>query len=355
MAGQQDAHVLFSIGNIRAYQLQDGAETPLTARGETLSLLMVPTTSPIDDHMSSMEAQTSAAYNTAPVEEDFYLHLHLPPSLDLSLPATTQVFHQPPSSYLIPRWDLGPAAHTFLRLEFPPLGAGPDYVSQEEIDTFETILAQCTAFLERAHLGGEKGGPAKYNPGDYAPGEGYVGTGSEKGRGHIVLVDEENGSVVGELSEGFDLMEGKDVRPGSKSTSLVFLTAFVPKRILTTIHRACRDPAAARRRSPSHRRERGLRRVPPDGAPPGLRQLDHRAERGHCVAADRLGRELAQRRHAHRHHFLHAQGQAQPEADEVHAGHAGARAQAEQPDARRGWAERGDGGAGGPLRAEHRR
>ena len=220
MARQNDAHVLFSIGGINAYHLQNGHEDLLNPHGpETLSLLMVPTTSPVDDqhHLTQDEAQYSAAQNPAPLEEDFYLHLHLPPELDLSLPATTQIFHQPPRSYLIPRWDLGPEAGALTRIEFPPVGHGPGCVGQEEIDTFETILAQCTAFLEHARVGPEKGGMVKYNPQEYAPGEGYVGSSTERGHGHIVLVDEENGSVVGELSQGFDLVEGSDVKPGSKS------------------------------------------------------------------------------------------------------------------------------------------
>jgi len=35
-----------------------------------------------------------------------------------------------------------------------------------------------------------------------------------------VLIDEENGSVVGELSEGFNVIESKDVKAGSKSMPL---------------------------------------------------------------------------------------------------------------------------------------
>ena len=171
---------------------------------------MVPTSSPFAD-------QQPGDPQAAP-EEDFYLHLHLPPELDLSLPATTQIYHQPPRSYLIPRWDLGPDSGAFTRIEFPKIGSGPDKVTQEDIDTFETILAQCTAFLERAHPPSGKGGLKEYNPKDYGPGEGYIGRDSGKNdSGHIVLVDEEDGSVVGELSEGFDVVEGSDIKHGSKS------------------------------------------------------------------------------------------------------------------------------------------
>jgi spartin len=172
-------------------------------------------------------------------EEDYYLHLHLPPELDLPLPATTQIYHQPPTSYLIPRWDLGPDSGAFTRIEFPAVGSRRNV--QEDVDTFETILAQCTAFLERASFpvaghrseksahgqsdaarakareAGEEALPA-YNPADYKAGEGYA-QGSQSGPGHggrIVLVDEEDGSVVGELGEGFQLVAENAVQPGSK-------------------------------------------------------------------------------------------------------------------------------------------
>lgn len=215
-AGHNDPRLLYSVNNINAYHLQNGDESPLTPSGpQTLSLLMVPTSSPFAD-LSSADPQSAAP------EEDFYLHLHLPPELDLPLPATTQIYHQPPNSYLIPRWDLGPESGAFTRIEFPGIGTGPGKVSQEDIDTFETILAQCTSFLERAAPPTTKE-HVPYNPAHYRPGEGYVGSGlHEKRQGHIVLVDEEDGSVVGELSDGFHVVEGVDVQHGSKSAFSFF-------------------------------------------------------------------------------------------------------------------------------------
>lgn len=210
-AGHNEPRLLYSVNNIHAYHLQNGEDSPLTTSGpQTLSLLMVPTSSPFAD-LSSADPQSAAP------EEDFYLHLHLPPELDLSLPATTQIYHQPPNSYLIPRWDLGPDSGAFTRIEFPGIGSGPGKVSQEDIDTFETILAQCTAFLERAAPPGSKG-HSQYNPANYGPGEGYAGSSAkEHKQGHIVLVDEEDGSIVGELSEGFNVVEGAGIQAGSKS------------------------------------------------------------------------------------------------------------------------------------------
>ncbi|TPX11975.1 uncharacterized protein E0L32_007278 [Thyridium curvatum] len=195
---------------------------------------MVPTSSPFAD--LAVDPQSGAP------EEDFYLHLHLPPELDLPLPATTQIYHQPPRSYLIPRWDLGRDAGAFTRIEFPSVGSRKGL--QEDVDTFETILAQCTAFLERApppktsKVGGtEKSASSKgdygaesskskaglgeelpaYNPADFKPGEGYVkGSHSSHQGGQIVLVDEEDGSVIGELGEGFQVVEDSALKPGSK-------------------------------------------------------------------------------------------------------------------------------------------
>ncbi|KAI0538026.1 senescence-associated protein-domain-containing protein [Xylaria digitata] len=239
-SGHNDPKLLYAIQGVSAYHLAYGREESLTPGGpQTLSLLMVPTSSPFADP-STFDAQGDAP------AEDFYLHLHLPPELDIPLPATTQIYHQPPRSYLIPRWDLGPDSGAFTRLEFPTVGTRPGL--QEDVDTFETILAQCTAFLERApppktaRIRQEKSPPSApttvnnssastsksksnslaeeqlpiYNPASYKPGEGYVkGSHSSAHGGQIVLIDEEDGSVIGELSEGFQVVES-GVKPGSK-------------------------------------------------------------------------------------------------------------------------------------------
>ena len=208
-----DPRLLYSVNNIRAFHIQDGEEQELTPSGpQTLSLLMVPTAT------SAPTPPYAAGASTEP-EEDFYLHLYLPPELDLALPATTQIFHQPPDSYLIPRWDMAPDVGAFIRIQFPSIGSGPDKVIQDDIDTFETILAQCTAFHDRAASSGKSDGHAAYNPADYAPGEGYVTSPDTKRadlHGKIVLVDEEDGSVVGELGDGYNVVEDADVKPGSK-------------------------------------------------------------------------------------------------------------------------------------------
>lgn len=166
-AGHSQPQILYSVNGIRAFFVQNGEEHELTVSGpQEMQLLMVPTSSAFAD-LSTQNPTSSAP------EEDFYLHLILPPELDQPLPATTQVYHKPPNSYLIPRWELGPDSGAFIRIQFPAIGHGPGRVSQEEVDTFETILAQCTAFLERA---GPPKNYASYDPSSYRPGEGYVST-----------------------------------------------------------------------------------------------------------------------------------------------------------------------------------
>lgn len=219
-AGHSQPQVLYSVNGIRAFHVQHGDEHEITTSGpQEMQLLMVPTSSPFTD-LSSTNPSSDVP------EEDFYLHLHLPPELDQPLPATTQVYHKPPSSYLIPRWDLGPDSGAFIKIQFPSIGNGPGKVTQEEVDTFETILAQCTAFLERAAPPKDHG---KYDPSTYRPGEAYISSGSSGSdrpqHGQIVLVDEENGSVVGELSGGYALNEAANIKPGSKTPVEIQLPA----------------------------------------------------------------------------------------------------------------------------------
>lgn len=217
MASDQEPKLLFTTSGVKAYHVQNGEEHCLTESGpQTLSLLMVPTSSAFSVPDVNPQSQTP--------EEDFYLHMHLPPELDLPLPATTQIYHQPPTSYLIPRWDLGADSGAFTRIEFP--APGSEKSMQDDIDTFETILAQCTAFLEKATAPkgakSSKSGKAKeelppYNPSAFSPGQAYVpGSASSHAGGQIVLIDEENGSVMGELGEGYTVVEDSRMTSGNK-------------------------------------------------------------------------------------------------------------------------------------------
>lgn len=189
MTSHHESRLLYSLNNVRAYHIQNGQESSITPSGaQTLSLLMVPTSS------TTQHGQ----------EEDFYLHLSLPPELDISLPATTQIYPRPPRSYLVPQSSSG-----FIRIELP------EKVSHDDVDTFETILAQCTAFMEHAPPPTGDATQQPYNPADWKAG-GRLGGGKTQA-GQVVLVDEDDGSVLGELSEGAKIYEDPSLSHGSKS------------------------------------------------------------------------------------------------------------------------------------------
>ncbi|RVD86646.1 uncharacterized protein DFL_004910 [Arthrobotrys flagrans] len=263
MVQRTPPQVLYEVPAINVYHLASGNETRLNEVPSPLTMLMVSTT--IVDPFAENPTE----------EEDFYLHVQQLPNLDLPLPATTKIFRQYPRSYLIPRLDLdGGLGNCFTRIEFQ------EHRSQDDVDTFETILAQCTAFLENAKPpqldqqqrsrsrspapvptysapGGSADGYYGYNgssnngkssssrskqkgattrdlggsgAGGYVPGSGvlageqynYAGpTMSAPDRapqgGRLVLVDEQDGRIVGELSEGFNVVESQGVQPGSKA------------------------------------------------------------------------------------------------------------------------------------------
>ena len=227
MAGHNAPQMLYELSNVKAYHVQDGKESDLNhAGGQNMALWMMPTSSPFAD-LSSADPQSQAA------EEDFFLHLVLPPEIDLPLPATTQIFRRGKYDYMIQRWDLGHDSGAFTRIALPHTS------SQEDIDTFETILAQCTAFMEHSQMptkGKEElpdysnsaAPPPAYDPSKYGASAGPMGdvksTGhGATGDGRIVIVDEENGSVVGELDQGFNLQGSPDLKSGSKNPVMIEL------------------------------------------------------------------------------------------------------------------------------------
>lgn len=202
MAAHHDPTLLFELENVRAYIIRNGEETPLNTFGsQTLSLTMVPTSSSSADlYTSTTQSETS--------EIDFFLHLGVPPELDLSLPASTQIYPRPPRSYLIPQTDQDSENGCFFRIELP------EKVSRESVDTFETILAQCTAFMERAAPPTGSSSTSPYNPAEWAAGGKFAG--GKTAAGQLVLVDEDDGSIVGELAEGAHVVEDARLGKGSK-------------------------------------------------------------------------------------------------------------------------------------------
>jgi len=68
---------------------------------------------------------------------------------------------------------------------------------------------------ELLHQKAQKGAKS-YNPADYKGNQAYAyGTGNPN-HGQVVLVNEDNGSVVGELAEGGALVEDSGIKPGQK-------------------------------------------------------------------------------------------------------------------------------------------
>lgn len=206
MATEQQPHVLYTIPGVKAYHIADGEEANLCPSGpQELSMLMIST--------SSQTGQDASATVAQALEHDYHLHLTLPPELELPMLATTHVFHQSPNSYLIPRADQDGA---FTRLEFPAK------TKQEDIDTFETIIAQCTAFLERAPTPKHDEPLPPYNATDISKGDTFKDT---KGHGQIVLIDEDNGSIVGELAESAHVHEDAALKYGTKNPVEVEISA----------------------------------------------------------------------------------------------------------------------------------
>jgi spartin len=178
-----DPQLLFSVNHVKAYLIQNGQEQDITPSGsQTLSLLMVSTTS-----------QSS-------------LHLRVPPELDLPLPATTQIFPRRPRSYLIPRAG---SSGSFTRIELP------EKVRQEDVETFESILAQCTSFMSQAPPPTSSAHNKPYSPADYQAGGRLGGGGKAQQGGHVCLVDEDNGDVVGEVAGGAKVYEDAALSHGS--------------------------------------------------------------------------------------------------------------------------------------------
>jgi spartin len=199
-----NSEILYIIPQVSAFHIQDGVESDLNTSG------------PQSLELSRLEEQDGSG------EWDSFLQIKLPPELVLRIPATTRVFHQPPRSYLIAPQKRDADGGAFIRLEFPPLGRG---IQQDDVDTFESILAAYTSFMERARPkpGSTKGAPPTYNPAEYKPGEAYAygtGSGDADQHGQVVLIDHDNGSVVGELAHDETPVDDSAVKPGEKGTLL---------------------------------------------------------------------------------------------------------------------------------------
>lgn len=170
---QDSSRLLLSIANVVASQIHDGAVSVL-ATG-TLDVTLVsrpcsPTTS-FGEETASGNAEpgtsiSSAAGPDSRSEADLFLYLSIGEcDFDLPLLAYTKIIPQGRAAYLIPSLDI---PHTFNRLDLASSNT-------DDIDTFEIILSQFTAYEER--------------PQDLT-------------RQDLVLVDAEDGHVVASLPTG---------------------------------------------------------------------------------------------------------------------------------------------------------
>lgn len=238
----KDAEFFYTVQPIKAYQIRDGEETSLTPDGQGYMRLLTVQKPPgiVDPSVDGSE------------EPDCYLHLQIQDKLDFPMPSTTKIFTRPPASYMIPRWDVDARSGEFLRIEFPPRATQEEWTA--DVAFWETILEQFhligqdDGFVKRSGSSpslrpppppaatsypadkkkSKKSSSAKiqaYDPSNFTTGEAYVaGSRSSTSQlgGRIVLVDEENDKVIGELSDGFQVFEDGDVKLGGKDGMIVF-------------------------------------------------------------------------------------------------------------------------------------
>lgn len=182
---QDQSRLLLSISDVTTSQIYEGEQSVL-AQGimdvKLLSQRYDPPTPPAYDGSNSSSRQPSQGslssdsqdYQAAsyPSErkrlaagDDFFLYISIGQNeFDLPLPANTKIIPQGKSAYLIPSQDI---PNALIRLD---LGSS----SPDDLETFEIILSQFTAYEERQQ---------------------------DLARKDLVLVDSEDGHVVGSVSQ----------------------------------------------------------------------------------------------------------------------------------------------------------
>ena len=182
---QDQSRLLLSISHVVASQIYEGEQSVLAEGTLSVTLLSHPfdpaTLSETDPPSSSQQlsqgpnpsssqvyattSHSSAAHQDRSGDNDLFLYLSIGQNdFDLPLPANTTIIPQGRSAYLIPSRDI---PHALLRLD---LGSS----STDDLETFEVLLSQFTAYEER--------------PSDIT-------------RKDLVLVDSEDGHVVGSVPQ----------------------------------------------------------------------------------------------------------------------------------------------------------
>lgn len=185
--------LVYAIQDVKAFHVENQQERLLTSEGpQTLSLYMTRTSTIPQAPIPTKEPQ---------------IHLKISLVLDLELPTNSRVKIQPPNSYLIPNHDYTSGSNSFVRIEFP-LESEKKGI-RDDIDTFEAILNQCNIIIEDSSCPPPQYDPSTYNVGDIkTPSNG-------NSKNQIMIVDENNGEIIGELGTGFQVIENAHLRPGS--------------------------------------------------------------------------------------------------------------------------------------------
>ncbi|POS84765.1 hypothetical protein EPUL_004756 [Erysiphe pulchra] len=190
MSSEQD--LLYAIQNVKAYFVENQQERLITSKGpETLSLFMT---------------RTSTIPQASIPTEGSQIHLKIS-SVDLELPANSRINILPPQSYLIPHYEISSGSNSVIRIEFP-LESKTNGI-KDDIHTFEAILNQCNIIIEDTSSPPPQYDPSTFNAGDIkAPS-------NRDSQGQIMIVDENNGQIIGELGTGFQVIENAHLNPGS--------------------------------------------------------------------------------------------------------------------------------------------
>ena len=178
---QDQSRLLLSISNVVAEQIYEGEQSVLAEGTLNVTLLSHPFDSatspesgqdqlshgpnPSDSQEYGSTSYLSSGKQEASGDNDLFLYLSIGQNeFDLPLPANTTIIPQGKSAYLIPSHDI---PNALLRLD---LGSS----SSDDLETFEILLSQFTAYEER--------------PNDIT-------------RKDLVLVDAEDGHVVGSIPQ----------------------------------------------------------------------------------------------------------------------------------------------------------
>jgi spartin len=180
---EDHSRLLLAIPNVSISQIYEGEQTELskgTLDVKLLSYTVTPSGETIygSDTASQLshgptseppiytETDLSSSSEKPPVlsQRDFTLFLSSGDDFELPLPASTKIFPQGESAYLIPSQDI---PNALIRLD---LGSTP----ADDLETFEILLSQFTAYEERPN---------------------------DRKRKDLVLIDSEDGRVIGSLPQ----------------------------------------------------------------------------------------------------------------------------------------------------------